>query len=136
MAKVSAAELELRISTVIQLLTQGASSAAIKKYCLEKFKAPPRTVERWIAQADEEVVKISQPKKESRVAIALARYNDLIAKAYKRQDYREVRAIQAEINRMFGDNAPEKTDNKLTVSVEITPKDVELFTEMFNKKYR
>lgn len=111
MAKVSAAELEIRLNSVVQLLMQGASTAAIKKYCLDNYQASPRTVDNWIQKADEDILKITQPLKERRIAIAAMRYNDLIAKAYKRKDFREVRAIQAEINKLFGDNAPAQNEH-------------------------
>lgn len=124
------------IEEVIGLLVKANNSTSICRHLMKKYDIKERQAKNYLAAARKEIVKRFTPDVQAERMISAVRFQDLYQKNYTRGDYKECRAVQESFNKLFGVNEPEKTDNKHTINIEITEKDVDLFKNGFNSKYK
>lgn len=128
--KASAAQMDLFLETVIEMIVKGLSRVDILRYFTEtedeKNRRSESSVDLYIKKARKELKKRYKAKHEDLIAESLAKYNDLYKKNYAIQDYRECRQVLDSRAKLSGLNAPEKTEltgkdgNAIKQELEIT----------------
>jgi hypothetical protein len=103
-------EADQRREVIFEMMLKGYRKSQIVRFCSENYKIGERQVEKYITQVNDDFAERSEKRKEVLIGQAIARYNDLYQKSYQIQDYRECRAVQESINKMFGINEPDKID--------------------------
>ena len=110
MAKRNKTEVEKVFLDVLELHVNGYSRKQILKYCAETHKLAERQTGNYLAKVYDEISNNSAEYKEKLIKQSVRRFNDLYEKNSAIQDYRECRAVQESIIKLFGLSAPDKTD--------------------------
>jgi hypothetical protein len=110
MAKRNKTEVEKVFLDVLELHVNGYSRKQILKYCAETHKLAERQTDNYLAKVYDEISNNSAEYKEKLIKQSVRRFNDLYEKNSAIQDYRECRAVQESIIKLFGLSAPDKTD--------------------------
>lgn len=121
------AEVESRIDAILQIMISGLlRSRDILQFIRkdEKLNAlfgdmPKRTFDGYIAWAKERLVEISQANRENEIALAKSRYEAIIHKALKVQDYRSVIAAQRELSKLLGLEADKNVNVNVTGNLNV-----------------
>lgn len=91
--KPTSAERELRVMTVLEMLTKGKNRDFIIRFCSDEYKVGERAVDNYIADAKKRISKEIKIRAGEEVDMALLQFNDLYDKNYQIQDYRECRQV-------------------------------------------
>lgn len=123
--KSSAAEYELRVHTVYEMIIKGATRPFIVRYASKEWNVSSRQVDTYMAEAKKIIDDIFDKKsKEKIINKHRAMLADLYVKNYTIQDFRECRSILESERRLLGLDAPKKIESKKEVSkikpIEIT----------------
>jgi len=109
MAKSTEAEIELRVSTIYEMVVKGASRKYIVRYCSEKYNISSRQVDTYLSRVNEEIkLTFGLEYKERIVEKHLAQLDDLYVKNYTIEDFRECRNLIESKSKLLGLNEPEK----------------------------
>lgn len=122
MAKGTDAEIELRIATLYEMIVKGCSRAYILRYSADKWNIEERTVDTYLANV-RDIIKetYGQEYKETILNNHLAQLEDLYAKNYIIEDFRECRTIIESRNKLLGLNAAEKTETTIKIEQPLFP---------------
>lgn len=120
--KADQAEVEARLDAILQIMISGIlRSRDILHYIRkdEKLNAlfgdmPQRTFEWYMPQVRDKLAEISQANRENEIALAKSRYEAIIHKALKVQDYRSVIAAQRELSKLLGLEADKNVNLNVT----------------------
>jgi hypothetical protein len=110
MARITDAELLVRVNTVVELIVQGANAQSIVKYCDKHFSVSERTAFNYLASAKEQIKENSIIDTQYQIGKALFRFEKLYKENYKLGDYRECRALLDSQSKLLGLNAPDKQE--------------------------
>jgi len=109
MAKSTDAEIELRVSTIYEMVVKGASRKYIVRYCSEKYNISSRQVDTYLSRVNEEIkLTFGLEYKERIIEKHLAQLDDLYVKNYTIEDFRECRNLIESKSKLLGLNEPEK----------------------------
>ena len=108
MSKATNKEVFERVNVVIQLIIQGKTRDEILNYIVDEMNLSVQSAKLYYGKAWKRIKKQGELNRSKMIALAKRRYHDLYDKCYCIQDYRECRAIQADINKLAGLNAPDK----------------------------
>jgi len=109
MAKSTDAEIELRVSTIYEMVVKGASRKYIVRYCSENYNISSRQVDTYLSRVNEEIkLTFGLEYKERIVEKHLAQLDDLYVKNYTIEDFRECRNLIESKSKLLGLNEPEK----------------------------
>ena len=118
MAKSTDAEIELRIATLYDFIVKGLSRAYIVRYSSEQWKIGDRQVDDYMKLVKDKIQQTyGQEYKETILNNHLAQLEDLYAKNYNIDDFKECRAIIESRSKLLGLNSAEKLEIKTTVRV-------------------
>lgn len=118
--KATNAEIELRVSTVSEMLIKGQGRDKIIRYGSENWNVGERQIENYIAKAWDKIEKNTDYQLAQEIHLARARLEDLYSKNYTIQDYRECRQVLDSLSKLLGTNQPEKTESKTHHEIELT----------------
>lgn len=104
----NAVELENRINKVFDLLVMGANRATIIEYGKKEWGLQTRWIDEYIRRAREQIKEAAAIEREQMLGEAKERLHLVIRMAFKSQDLARVIAAQAQLNTLYGLNAPEK----------------------------
>jgi predicted kinase len=96
---------------VLELHVNGYTRKQIVQYCSETHKISDRQTDNYLAKVYDEISNNSAEYKEKLIKQSIRRFNDLYDKNSAIQDYRECRAVQESIIKLFGLSAPDKIDH-------------------------
>jgi len=104
MRKPTKFEHERRVDEVFGLLTAGLTRGQILSYVEQKtdWKVCPRTVDSYVAKATERFREAADVDRAVLAGKALARLDELYARALRIQDYKTCLAIQRELDKLLG----------------------------------
>ena len=125
MKEATSAEVELRTSTVAEMINKGQGRQKICRFASEEWKISDRQIDRYISKAWDKIEKNTDFDIKQELKLQRARFEDLFQKNYTIQDYREARQVLDSIAKLLGLNEPDK----LNISGE-----VELKAPSFLKK--
>ncbi len=106
MTKSTDAEMELRVSTVYDLLLSGTERAAIVRYAAKTWAVQSRVVDTYIRRAKMLIAHYAATDRTQQLGMARARLNMLFAKALANKSYATALAVQREINALEALYAP------------------------------
>jgi hypothetical protein len=114
MAKATDAEIELRIATLYEMIVKGCSRAYIVRYSSEKWNIGERQVDDYLKLVKDKIQDTyGKEYKETILNNHLAQLENLYAKNYIIEDFRECRTIIESRNKLLGLNAVEKLEIKM-----------------------
>ena len=112
------AEIELRLSTIYEMVVKGASRKYIVRYCSEKFEITSRQTDEYLKRVYEEIKETyGEDYKQKILEKQLAQLDDLYVKNYTIEDFRECRNIIESKSKLLGLNAAEKIDINNTTQI-------------------
>lgn len=121
------AEIELRISTISEMVVKGYTRDKIIRYASAEWKVSERTTDTYLKKAWDKIHKSTNYDLKQEVTLQRARFEDLYSKNYNIQDYRECRQVLDSLAKLLGVNKPDQheidTNNKH--SFEVTPEIVD-----------
>ena len=104
------AEIAIRVGKIVELLLRGYTRRKIVELTTNDYNVCIKTADTYIARAKEIIVDEMKGSRDEMIAMAASRYHDLYMKNYNIQDYREARAVQDSMNKLFGLEAPKAVD--------------------------
>lgn len=105
-------EIDIRIDTICEMLIKSVSRKKIVRFCSEKYGITSRQTDTYIKKAREQIKnEFPKEKKSHLIRLSLAQYEDLYAKSYTIEDYRECRSIIESRNKLLGLYENEKIDH-------------------------
>jgi hypothetical protein len=105
------AEVELRISTVYEMVVKGASRKYIVRYGSETWNVSSRTIDEYLSRVYLEIKETyGEDYKKNILSKQIAQLDDLYVKNYTIEDYRECRNLIESKSKLLGLNSPEKTE--------------------------
>lgn len=110
MAKRDKANIDIIFNEVLALWIDGYQRKAIVQYCAENHGISERHTDNYLAKVYKEISNNSKEHRTKLVNQSLRRYNDLYDRNLAIQDYRECRAVQDSIVKLFGISEPNKID--------------------------
>jgi hypothetical protein len=111
--KTNRAAIAVRVSQILPLVIDGASTQEIVRFAAEKTSwghVSRRTVENYIARAREQIIASSADEAAWHAARALARYERLYWRASVKGDLGQCRQTEEAIVRLLGLSAPERRE--------------------------
>ena len=108
MSKSTNAQLELRVSTVAEMIIKGQGRDKILRYGSKEWNVSDRQIDEYLAKAWEKIGRNTDYDIKREIKLQRARFEDLYQKNYTIQDYREARQVLDSIAKMLGLNQPEK----------------------------
>ena len=112
--KATDAEIELRISTIYEMVVKGASRKYIVRYCAETWNIASRQTDEYLSRVYLEIKETyGQDYKERLIEKQLAQLDDLYVKNYTIEDFRECRNLIESKSKLLGLNSAEKTEISL-----------------------
>lgn len=97
------AEAELRLATIYEMVVKGCSRKYIVRYCAEKFDIESRQVDVYLQKVNEEIKNtFGKEYKENLLEKHLSQLENLYAKNYAIEDFRECRNIIDSKNKLLG----------------------------------
>ncbi len=102
MKAISENEVDKRVTQVTELIANGYTRKQIVELITNDYKVCIKTADNYIKKAKTLIFEESKGERAEIKALALYRYNQLYKKNNKIQDYRECRAVQESINKIFG----------------------------------
>lgn len=107
-AQSHAAELEKRVSQIFDLLMNGMSRRQICQFASKNtdWDVDPRTIDRYIARANEEIRRIGRADRELEMVKTHARLHELYMRCLRIQDYKTCLSVQKEIALLYGLHEP------------------------------
>ena len=108
MAKATNAQIARRVREVYSLLLNGSDRGHIFRYASEKWDVTERMVEHYIARATEQIKASAAVEQDYELGKALARLDDLYARAMTAGDRKAALAVQKERSETLGLKAPVK----------------------------
>jgi hypothetical protein len=115
--KTSQAELEQRITTVIDWLIAGQSFSKVVAVCCREWKVCQRTAANYIAEANERIKATFQKDLEAETAKAKERLENVYCLATQSGEYAAATGAQRELIKLLGLAAPEKVQHDVTDKV-------------------
>jgi len=112
MAKATNAEVKKRIKQVSKMLLRGLSRAEIIQYAAEYWEIEERQVDTYINRANKGFAKSSIFDTSEQLGIASQRLTDLYGKNMRIDDYKAALAVQKELTRLLGIDAPQRIEYK------------------------
>lgn len=109
-------EISERINKTYSLLLMGKKTRDISKYIAKTYNVCEKTAYNYISKAKELRDEDYKEYREEAISDQLSLLRNLYDKNYTVQDYRECRAIIAQIASLFGLNEPERKD--ITIKTE------------------
>jgi hypothetical protein len=106
MTKSTDAEMELRVSTVYDLLLSGTERAAIVRYAAKTWNVQSRIVDTYLRRAKALLAEHAATDRTQQLGMARARLNMLFAKALANKSYATALAVQRDINTLEALYAP------------------------------
>ena len=120
--KVTAAEKELRISEIFQLLIDGNTRRNILRYVKEQtdWNISESQIDYYLHDATAYLKESAKIDRDSEIGKAVERLNKLYAKSLEDKDHRTCLAIQKEITEMFalGDKKDEPIEHVITIRLD------------------
>ena len=104
-------EIDQIINELVELITNGYSRQQIIQYCSDTHEVGERQTDNYLSRAYDVISTESQKLRTKLVKQSFKRYNELYYKNSAIQDYRECRAVQESITKLFGLNAPMHIDH-------------------------
>jgi hypothetical protein len=111
MAKRTSTEAENIFLEVLELYINGYSRKQIVQYCSETHHISERQTDNYLAKVYDEISNNQAEHKTKLIKQSIRRFNDLYEKNSAIQDYRECRAVQESIIKLFGLASPDKVDH-------------------------
>lgn len=110
--RVSDAVVTQHVEDIFGLVVDGQPYRVIRQYVAESctWDAPERTLRRYMAQATELIKERAAETCENARQVAVARLERLYTRAVTKNDLRTALAVQQEIARLHGLNAPTRTE--------------------------
>ena len=109
------AEIELRISTIYEMVVKGASRKYIVRYGSETWKITSRQIDDYLKIVYDEIkYTYGDDYKKNILEKQLAQLDDLYVKNYTIEDYKECRNIIESKSKMLGLNEIVELDDKIT----------------------
>ena len=108
MNKATNAEIELRVSTVSEMIIKGQGREKIIRFGSENWNVGERQIENYISKAWGKIERNTDFDIKQELKLQRARFEDLFQKNYTIQDYREARQVLDSIAKLLGLNEPEK----------------------------
>lgn len=99
-----------RVTAILTLMTKGARTADILRFCRESWQISDRQSAKYIAKAKDHLRESARVDRDAQIGLALARYNDLFREMVRLQDYKGALHAQREICNLLGLSAPTKID--------------------------
>lgn len=99
-----------RVTAILTLMTKGARTADIIRFCRDSWKISDRQSATYIAKAKDHLRESARVDRDAQIGLALARYNDLFREMVRLQDYKGALHAQREICTLLGLSAPTKID--------------------------
>lgn len=117
--KVTNAEMIERVNTVFDLLTIGSTRQQILQFVASKtnWNVCDRTVDIYIARANERFEENAQFYRARELGKALSRLNTLYQKTLQVQDYARCLAVQRELNQLLGLYEPKQIEINVNIEV-------------------
>jgi len=109
--RTSEVQLDGRIRQVEKLLLRGSSYSDLVTFCDGTFGVSERTAERYIAEAYRRIRLAHEKDRELDIAIAKARYEEIIRLAIERMELAVAVSAQRNIDRLLGLDAPERVEH-------------------------
>lgn len=107
--KATDAEIELRISTIYEMVVKGCSRKYIVRYCAETWNIASRQTDEYLSRVYLEIKETyGQDYKEKLIEKQLAQLDDLYVKNYTIEDFRECRNLIESKSKLLGLNEPLK----------------------------
>jgi len=107
--KATDAEIELRISTIYEMVVKGASRKYIVRYCAETWNIASRQTDEYLSRVYEEIKETyGEDYKKDILSKQLAQLDDLYVKNYTIEDFRECRNLIESKSKLLGLNEPLK----------------------------
>lgn len=110
--KVNKTQKALRVQQVVSWLLDGNTYMEVAKLGASKWGVSERTVERYIADAREQVEAMAATEIRGATTLALYRLTELYFSALASEDYKTALDVVKTQNRMLGLNAPDKIEAK------------------------
>jgi hypothetical protein len=105
------AEVELRISTVYEMVVKGASRKYIVRYGSETWNVSSRTIDEYLSRVYLEIKETyGEDYKKNILSKQIAQLDDLYVKNYTIEDFRECRNLIESKTKLLGLNSPEKSE--------------------------
>jgi len=115
MARSTEAQLELRIATLYEMIVKGCSRAYILRFTAEQWELESRQTDTYLAIVSERIQNTyGIDYKKTILSNHLAQLEDLYAKNYTIEDFRECRNIIESRNKLLGLNEVTKSEVVLT----------------------
>ena len=102
MNKATNAEIELRVSTVAEMIIKGQGRGKIIRFGSENWNVGERQIENYISKAWEKIERNTDFDIKQELKLQRARFEDLYGKNYTIQDYRECRQVLDSIGKLLG----------------------------------
>ncbi len=100
--KVSAAERELRVHEVFEMLIEGKSTTTVSKHCMEKWNITQRTSYNYMTSADKMIAATLKSKKVSKVNRAVAQRELLIEKLIDSNQLAMAAQVMGDVGKLQG----------------------------------
>lgn len=108
------AEIELRVSTIYEMVVKGCDRAYIVRYGSKEWSISSRQIDDYLKTVHEQIKEtFGEDYKKNLLEKQLAQLDNLYVKNYTIEDFRECRNIIETKNKMLGLNSAEKIDLKL-----------------------
>ena len=111
MAKRDSNEADKLFNEILELWINGYSRKLIIQYCTENHNISERQIDNYLAKVYQEISNNHKEHRSKLVNQALRRYNDLYDRNLAIQDYRECRAVQDSVVKLFGISEAQKVDH-------------------------
>ena len=107
MAKSNAAQMQVRIDAVFELLLQGVSRRGALQYAARNgWGVSPRQVDNYIRAAKTELARLAEVDRREELGTATAQLRMLFMRALAKGDLRSARAIRKDLTALLGLEAP------------------------------
>lgn len=108
------AEIEIRISTVYEMVVKGCDRSYIVRYGAKEWNISSRQIDDYLKIVHNQIKELyGEDYKKNILEKQLAQLDNLYVKNYTIEDFRECRNIIETKNKMLGLNSSEKIDLKL-----------------------
>ena len=107
MAKSNAAQVQVRVDAVFELLLQGASRRGVLQYAARSgWDVSPRQIDTYIHAAKAELARLAEIDRSEELGTATAQLRMLFMRALAKGDLRSARAIRKDLTALLGLEAP------------------------------
>ena len=116
--RITAAERQQRVGTIIELLLRGVTRREILQYVAKKtnWGVKPRTIDTYLQSANEWITQQSEIDRATELGKAISQLSDLYKRTVMISDYKTALAVRRETNRLLGLEQKPDENNKGTIS--------------------